>query len=497
MRIVIVGGGTTGWLVSFMLSKTRPQNEYINVSSSSIGIVGVGESTTGVFRSILTDPFYELNEFEFVKETKATPKMGIHFKNWSGKGSSFVSPLEGSVTSGNFLDTNLYSCILNDHPIEHSAKSSYLVKNNKTNFILNKGSVEFYEYGMHSYHIDTNLSSNFFKRKSIENGVSYIDAIVKKVNTDNRSITSITLDDGSELEADLFIDCTGFKRLLSKKLGQKYISAEKYLHVNTGFVFWLEKEPKNTPPTTQAIAMNNGWVFEIHKQNETGRGYIFNKNFASEENLIRELEEYYGCNIIPDRMIDHAPGTLDKFYVGNCLSVGLSSCFVEPLQATSIHCSVVQITDFVRNCLTDDISSTTKKSVVDSYNRRIKTLYDDVVNFIAMHYTGGREDTPFWKHVKYEKELSHKVEEILDLSHSRLSRWDDWNTYYGCMNQILWSSSLAGLGHYKKDVIKQVFNSWNIPLEYSKEVVENHITEMEKIVHRCSTTDEIKKFFNN
>ncbi len=103
MRIVIVGGGTTGWLVSFMLSKTRPQNEYINVSSSSIGIVGVGESTTGVFRNILTDPFYGLNEFEFVKETKATPKMGIHFKNWSKKGSSFVSPLEGSVTSGNFL----------------------------------------------------------------------------------------------------------------------------------------------------------------------------------------------------------------------------------------------------------------------------------------------------------------------------------------------------------------------------------------------------------
>ena len=243
--------------------------------------------------------------------------------------------------------------------------------------------------------------------------------------------------------------------------------------------------------------MDSGWIFDIPKQHENGRGYIYNKDFASEETLIKELELHYGCSVKPKKTIEYTCGTLNEFYVGNCLSVGLSSCFIEPLQATSIHCSIVQITDFIRNCLTDSIKSTTNKSVTDSYNQRTKMLYNDVVDFVSMHYTGGREDTPFWKHVKHEKELSPKVEEILDLSHSRLSRWDDWNTYYGCMNQIIWSSSLAGLGHYKKDVIEQVFNSWNIPLEYSKEVVENHIKEMEKIVHRCSTTDEIKKFFNN
>lgn len=494
MRIVIVGGGTTGWLVSFILSKTRPQNQYINVSSSSLGIIGVGEGTTGVFRSILTDPFYGINEFEFVKETKAMPKLGIHFKNWTEKGSSFISPLEGSVTSGNFLDTNLYSTILNDCPIEYSAKSSYLALNNKTNFILNKDTVEFYEYGMHSFHIDTHLTSNFFKRKSIENNVSHVDSIVKHVNVENQIIKSIFLDDGTEISGDLFIDCSGFRRVLSKSLNQKFVSSEKYLHVNAGLTFSLDKEVENTPSTTQAIAMNSGWIFEIPKQHETGRGYIFNKDFASEETLIKELESYYGCSVTPKKTIDYMCGTLDKFYVGNCLSVGLSSCFVEPLQATSIHCSVVQITDFIRNCLTDDIKSTTNKSVLDSYNQRTKTLYDDVVDFVSMHYTGGREDTSFWKHVKYEKELSPKVEEILDLSHSRLSRWDDWNTYYGCMNQIIWSSSLAGLGHYKKDTIQHVISSWNLPLEYTREVIKDHVTEMNKIVTRCSTANELKKF---
>jgi tryptophan halogenase len=493
MKIVIVGGGTTGWLTSFILSKTRPHNEYINVSSSSLGIIGVGEGTTGLFRSILTDSFYELNEYEFMKETKSLPKMGIRFKNWTGNSSSFISPIDGSVSSGNFLDTNLYSCILNDIPIEYSAKSSFLCLNNKTNFIVNNKKIDFYEYGMHALHLDTNLTSNFFKRKSLENGVKYVDSIVKNVVVSKEQIDFITLDDGTEIHGDLFIDCSGFKRILSTALNQEFNSFDEYLHVNAGLIFSIEKEPEETPPTTQAIAMKSGWIFEIPKQYGTGRGYIHNDSYTDTDSMVKELEEYYACKVVPKKTINYNCGTLDKYFVGNCVSIGLSSCFVEPLQATSIHCSIVQIMDLIRNCLSNKIT----EDVKISYNKRTKKLYYDVLDFVSMHYTGGREDTPFWKDIKYQKELSPRVKEIISLSKSRLSRWDDWDTYYGCMNQIVWSSSLAGLGHYQKQTIVDTFNTWGIPIDQTKDIAYSHVNYLSEIESKCAAINDLKEFFKN
>lgn len=481
---------------SFILSKTRPQNRYVNVSSSSLGTIGVGEGTTGLFRSILTDPFYGLDEYEFMKETKALPKLGINFKNWTGDGSSFVSPLEGTVSSGNFIDSNLYGCILNDMPIEYSAKSSFLALKDKTNFILKNNTVNFYEYGMHALHLDTHLTSNFFRKKSIENGVEYIDAKVKKVNTSNKTIQSITLEDGTEIEGDIFIDCSGFKRVLSSALQQEFVSFDEYLHVDSGLIFSLEKEPLETPSTTQAIAMSSGWIFEIPKQEGTGRGYIHNSNYTCTDSMLLELESYYGCKVIPKRTIKYNCGTLKEYFVGNCVSIGLSSCFVEPLQATSIHCSIVQITDFVRNCLTNNPKNTLTDSVRNSYNQRTSKLYNDVVDFVSMHYSGGREDTQFWKDIKYQKGISPKVKEILELSKNRLSRWDDWDTYYGCMNQIIWSSSLAGLGHYKKDTIQDIFNTWGIPSEQIKQAILGHVSNMQEIEIECATMNDLKEYFN-
>jgi len=466
MNIVIVGGGNSGWLSALLLSKSATHHEYTLISSADISPIGVGEGTTGKFIDILDRPILEINFEEMTDSINALPKLGIFFKNWSNHG-NFYSPIEGTITNNYYIDYATYVAELYD--IGYAASiSGVAMKNQLSNCRKDQKKSQESFFG-HALHLDTFKTTEYLKRKCIESGVKYINDTVCHVNTDGKIINSIVLSDGSVIVADLFIDCSGFSRLLSKHLTD-WISFEEYLPVNSAIVYDIEKELQKNPYTT-ATAMKYGWTWDIPTQERTGRGYVYCDNYTNEEEVIRELKNYYNCDVEQKRKLKFTSGKSSDFLVGNCLSIGLSAAFLEPLQATSLHCTLVQVDDFLYSFLMCD--SLHHKTVVDSYNQRCHQLYDTTRDFVFLHYTGGKSNTEFWKYFtncNYPK----NVETIIDVAHQRLIRsYDLQFSSFSGGTSALWNSTIAGLGHYSKDLIKTVLKNDRVDIKNYKQYLLN------------------------
>jgi tryptophan halogenase len=464
MNVVIVGGGTAGWLTALMMSAYKPNNTYTVIESTEIGIVGVGEGSTGLIRAVITNPLLGLSDYEFIKHTNATPKLGIRFKNWKGDGTHFDAALEGSYTcrSSEGLDSSIFSCVLNDLPIEYAAKSSHLTLNNKTNFFGEGDGVSTHE-DLHAYHFNAHKVGKYFMSKCIgRENVTHIDSKITDVIVSNNKITELILQDGTKISADLFVDCSGFARLLSSKLNQNIKSFKEYLPLDSAFMFNLVDDDAEKLPVTMANAVNNGWIFEIPTQDRIGRGYIYCSQFADEDDIVKELETLYSKEIQKVKSIKFHSSRLEESFYSNCVSFGLSSCFFEPLQATNIHTTIIQVTDFINNVMCSDIESTTNLSSQKLYNDRINFMFDDIADFISIHYEGGREDTEFWKFVKYNKNKTEYVKHILEIADKRLTRFNDFKQYPWSPSQALYNITLAGIGKFKKEIITKQYQDWDI-----------------------------------
>jgi len=491
MKIVIVGGGTVGWLTTFVMSKIRPKHQYINITSSDIPTIGVGEGITGLFRRILTDPFYEIDEYDFFVKTKSVPKLSIKFDGWNSNNTSFFHPIEGTITSDKFIDTALFYSILKGYDVDDCSKTGYLSNRNKINFELSNGKVNIHDPGLHAYHVDNEEVGKYFKNLSLKNKVTCIDAKIDEVICENNKIKSIILSSGEEITADFFVDCSGSKKVLIKNLSDKIVDYNKYLPLNEALLYSVDESDSGIPPYTSSTTMNSGWKFKIQKSNSIGRGYIYSNSFSNENRVLQELNNFYGKNVKHIKTVKFNNTRQKECFSGNCLALGQSNYSVEPLQATGVHCALVQLNDFMRNCFSDDITIMLNSVAVKKYNERVAKICDDLVDFIMVHYTGGKTNTDFWKYVTYDKPVSDKVSDILDLAKTRLTRWDDFDTYYGCANQILWNSTLAGLGHFKKETIQQVFSTWGLYEDMLEQELQEHILEMRNLSSVCSNTKSV------
>jgi tryptophan halogenase len=467
MKICIVGGGSAGWLAALILSKTRPQNEYTLIESSKLGIIGVGEGTTAMIRYITNNPFFGISELEFIKETDALPKHAIRFENWNKDKTTFDIPLEGTPTASHYIDVYLYSALLNNIPIEYAAETSTATYENKTLYKLKDridGTKELVlDASTTAWHFDAHKFGKYLQKVCDRtNSVKHIDSEVDNISTDGDKVTSLTLANGQTIEADLFIDCSGFSRILSKATGQQTVSYNDTLPLDRAYMFKLEEDPMEKLPVTKATAVDNGWIFEIPTRNRNGRGYIYSSKFATEEEINAELEKIYGTKVNKVKVIEFETSRVEKTISGNVFCVGLASCFFEPLQATSIHCTILQLLQFVHTVLTDNIETTLNKTSTENYNKFVNLMYDDIADFIGLHYEGGREDTPFWSWVTNEKPKSAKVKEILELTKTRLSRSVDFTQYHACPGPNLYNYVLAGLGYYPKEKINEIYKLWNI-----------------------------------
>lgn len=492
MNIIVVGGGSAGWISAYLLSKKSKGHNITVIDSSAIPIIGVGEGVTGRLTDFFEDPELELDEFEFIQETWALPKYGIKFSNWKEKDKSFYSPIEGSVTENLNFDVYLYNTIYRGNDTALASLSGNFYLENKIPW--RREGENLHWFGGKAYHFDATKVGEYFKKKSLEAGVKHIDAKIEQVIVNADKINSLTLDTGETVAGEFFIDCSGFARLLMSKLNNPWITYTDRLAVNSGMIFKLENDTFEKQSYTHANAQGSGWIFEIPTRYKIGRGYIFSSDFTSEDNIIQELETEYGQKIEPIKTIKFGAGRFEKTWHSNCLATGLCGSFIEPLQATSLHVTITQVLKFVRDCIQSTDDKTIYQPSMNSYNRFFKRMYDDLVDFVQVTYMGGRTDTDFWKYMTHDAKRSDKLNEILELAKHRLLRFNDFDQYEGYAGQALWNYTLAGLGYFDKAVIENTFDNHHIDIDQVNADWIKYYVDVKRNMPMAMTTQELNDF---
>lgn len=398
-RIVIVGGGTAGWMAASGMVAMLPSGQYdiTLIESDQIGTVGVGEATIPPIRDF--NQALGVDEREFMSKTGATFKLGIEFHNWKTKGQHYFHPFGkfGRDLDGVHFHQHWLSAKANRSCADLSEFSlcgvmanagKYAPEKNDPNSVLSTiGS---------AYHFDAGLYAKFLREYAEARGVTRLEGIVSDVSLREPDgfIASVTMDSAQVVEGDLFIDCSGFRGLLiGQALGVGYEDWSHLLPCDSAIAV-PSKNVGATRPYTMSIAHSAGWQWRIPLQHRTGNGHIFCSKYMSEDEATSILlDNVEGETLAEPRMIKFKTGRREKFWHKNCVAIGLSSGFMEPLESTSIHL----IQEAVSQLLTLFPGEEFDQSEIDQFNNASVRDYDNIRDFLILHYHVNQRDEEFWK----------------------------------------------------------------------------------------------------
>lgn len=477
-KILVVGGGTAGWLTATLLVDRIPHDSNIKIvliESKDIPIIGVGESTTGQLPYTIKNSTY-LDELEFLKETGSTFKYGIKHSDWRSVGKSFNSPLLPSWRNETRYPHDTYDYLrifhLSDNKSVDNFYHSKCMNQNKVFYVKGDSNSPYSSvvppYGErllqnsgYGYHIDAYKAGAFFREKALKTGkIQRIEGTVESVEKDERGfVTKLVLSDGSSVKADLFFDCSGFKRLLKDK-DNKFVSYKNQLLVDTALIIPRKYDEKlNKIRTyTHAKALKFGWMFEIPLQERLGRGYNFSSKHTTKEDAHKELEESLGEEVDVKSVISFEPGRLEKFWDKNVIFVGIASGFLEPLEATTIHIGLKQVEHFLEEYFTKFINLK-NDYLQNQFNNSMTKFYDDNRDFLVYHYQHTRQDTDFWKDSSKEERMSDKLKNNMRIWKERTPRLSDFSESNVdnslLLGTILYYNIAIGMGSIKSELAKK------------------------------------------
>lgn len=433
MEIIVLGGGTAGYVTALILKEKYREKVNIKIiKSKDIGIIGVGEGTTEHWDDFLK--FININPDLMIKECGATYKSGIMFKGWGEKDYLHSIDEQYDIFKGQ-ENIGCLNLIHQKGDLYHgSIPESMLPAANAR---------------MRQFHFDTFKLNTFLQKTATQKNIEVIDDIIENVHTGNKGIAFLK-SKTKTYTADMYIDCTGFKRLLIGKLGAKWKSYKKYLKVNAAFTFQTPDED-NYNLWTLAKAMKFGWRFKIPIQGRHGNGYIFCDKYTDVETAKVEVEKELGHEITVAKNFKFDPGCLDKVWIKNCVAVGLSANFVEPLEATSIGTSIQQAYLLMHNL------SCPSEAVRKQYNEQVQSIMENIRDFIYLHYLRWNRHNWFWKNFT-EMNAPPSLRKMLNVWRRRLPINDDVK---GSDYNLFWARNylqvLYGMGmyDYNKDIEKQ------------------------------------------
>ncbi len=414
-KVVIVGGGSAGWMSAAMLSRFAGDNlEIILVESKEIPTIGVGEATIPAIKTY--NQIIKLDEDEFIRETQATFKLGIKFQDWKQIGQSYIHGF--GVIGRDWEHLRLHQYWLRAREKGYAAPlGAYSINTVAPDFNkFMRADTSMKESPLseiaYAFHFDAGLYAKYLRKLSEKRGVNRIEANVTKVNQhENGFIKSIELGDEKIIEGDLFIDCTGFKGLLIEDtLKTGYENWGKWLKVDRAIAVPCESSGE-FPPYTLSKALESGWQWKIPLQHRTGNGHVYSSKYIdddkAEEILLSNLE---GKARNTPLKLRFTLGKRNKLWNKNCVAIGLSGGFLEPLESTGLHMIQSAVTRLVR--LFPDKGFC--QANIDEYNRQATFEFERIRDFIILHYTATeREDSEFWRDVRntpIPDTLQHKMD---------------------------------------------------------------------------------------
>jgi hypothetical protein len=454
-HIVIVGGGTAGWMAANLMA-ARWADQPIRITlleSPQIGIIGVGEGSTPQLKGFMDSLGFD--ESEWMPACNATYKVGIGFRNWSTLQGfeQYFHPFPAQpddYTAPAFFYNSFVrrkGVDVEGHP-DHFFLATWLARNKLAPIAAESFPFEI-NYG---YHFDSGLLGQYLGKKAAEKGVQHLQGTVSQVQQkENGEIAALLLESGESLQGDFYVDCTGFSGLLIQQtLKVPFVSFGKNLFNDSAVVM---PTPSKATIESQTIstALKYGWAWAIPLTSRIGNGYVYSSAFCSADQAETELRHHLGMleSEQPARHLKMRVGRLAEHWYKNCLAVGLSQGFIEPLEATALH--------LVQETIQGFISSLEKGGFDDSYrdefNHSVNTRFERIRDYIVCHYrVNSRRDTDYWIANGQNEHLSDSLRAIVQtwVAGKNLSDELDRQKIDNYYPSISWHCLLAGYGIYPR-----------------------------------------------
>ena len=493
--VVVLGGGTAGWMTASYLKKAFPDVDITVVEAPNIPKIGVGEATVPNLQKVFFD-FLGLEEDEWMRHCNAAFKVAVKFVNWRKPRTETVDDhyyhLFGLIPNCDNVPLSHYWVLKHlagdREPMDYACYKEPPLLDAKLAPRYRDGSRAMY----YAWHFDAHLVADYLKNVAIGWGVKHVVEELENVElAQDGGIGALHTRQGRVLHADLFVDCSGFRALLiNKALREPFVDMSDYLMCDSAVASAVpnDDEANGIEPYTSAIAMNAGWTWKIPMLGRFGTGYVYSSKFASEAQAARDFCELW--NLDPDKTnlnkIRFRVGRNRRAWVKNCVSIGLASCFVEPLESSGIYFIYAAIYQLAKHFPDKNFDPVLR----DRFNKEIETMFDDTRDFIQTHYlTTPREDTPFWRANKHDLHLSDDVQYKLETYKAGLAvnmPIASEETYYSNFEaefRNFWTNSsfyciLAGMGWVPRQAIPSI--------RYRADSREKAETLFQEIKHRSA-----------
>lgn len=493
--VYVVGGGTAGWLTALFVKKKFSQVNVTVIESDDIGILGAGEGTTPSFVEFLD--LLDIPLSRLINEADATIKHGIKFSRWGREDFYYHGFLSSNDVGLTFLDSPLHLYQTNVLSVYLLGKGKSL---NEASFSLKaaeEGKVCFYPKASYSYskgappterfNMKSNFALHFNARKLADllKNVAVSERDIVRVEgkvvgaslSEDGEISSLKMDDGDEYPCDFVFDCTGFSRIFSQGIYESpWIGYEKYLTVDSAQTFFMPSQ-EDISPYTESVALDYGWAWDIPLQSRRGCGYVYDSKKASNDQIKEEIVRTFGQEVEFGQRISFKPGCLQRQWNKNCVAIGLSSGFIEPLEATSILTSIIAL----KKVLFDARAIVMREQdYIDKFNREMVEVNEEVLSFVYFHYVCEDTRNEFWSHYTLDNAPSH-LKNLISRWNKGLFRYTDLS---GVFPLESWISVAEGVGYKNKELLQEVYN-YNLSHFDLDSLYEESIAYQDKIVKQC------------
>ncbi len=473
--VVIVGGGTAGWMAAAALANRFKQGitRITLVESEAIGTIGVGEATVPYLKEFLQD--LQINEVEFMRATKATYKLGIEFHGWHTPGESFIHPFGGYGARIARIPFHHYWLKLRRQhraqPLDAYSLAVQMARAHK--FALPKANnpIELSQFN-YAFHFDAGLFAQYLAKHAPAMGVTRIEAKVEAVqqDTDSGVITGLTLANGTQLSGDFFIDCSGFQGLLIEQtLKTGYEDWSQWLRCDRAIALPCRRT-RAPAPATRALAMEAGWQWRIPLQHRVGNGYVYCSNFISDADAEQQLRMNVEGEALADaKILRFTTGMRKQAWHKNVFCLGLASGFMEPLESTSIYL----IQSSINLLLNHFPNRHANPSLLQLVNKNLRTRQEKLRDFLILHYCANqRQGQAFWdecRQMEIPDSLQERIEHFTATGQPLVDELD----FFGTHSWLAMFSGFHTLANYYHPVVD----------DFDSQALEQELAAISRSIH--------------